>query len=536
MSDQERQPDPLYEWLYTRGKGKAEAESAADGDAEGSQPASSAPTRTDPAPAPPTARSEPSPPDADPASGTAGPRRGLRSMQARLSERRPRSTPPSQPSPPDAEAPPSSPPAPGDEGESAPEPTRALEAPPAEAPAEEHEPAATAGPAEAGTPAAPAGARRAFGGTYPAPPAAAPAEPRSGRSSTSRARPAGGSPPRTSPRWSPPPPTPPGGSPKGPSRRVVRRVITAVLLLLLAWLLFLIAVPVYAWTQVITKVDASPIGARPVDGPGRTYLLVGSDSRAGLTKKQEAQLGTGAAVGQRTDTILLLHVPSHGGPKVLLSIPRDSYVAIAHHGHNKINAAYAFGGAPLLVETVERATGIRVDDYVEVGFTGLVDIVNAVGGIRVCPKTSIVDPKAGNLHMRAGCQHINGQKALDYSRSRAFPKGDITREAHQREVIGAIGHQALSWSTLLPWKYWKVNMSGARAVRVGNNVSPISFGRFVWALTHTGKGTKRCVVPYSSLGTATSAGSAVIWNKAKADVLFRQIRTDRTRAINCPVQ
>ena len=104
---------------------------------------------------------------------------------------------------------------------------------------------------------------------------------------------------------------------------------------------------------------------------------------------------------------------------------------------NKINAAYAFGGPKLLVQTVEHATGVRVDDYVEIGFTGFVDVVDAVGGITVCPKTSINDPKAGNLKMKRGCQEVDGHTALDYSRSRAFPLGDITRAQHQREVIAA---------------------------------------------------------------------------------------------------
>lgn len=307
--------------------------------------------------------------------------------------------------------------------------------------------------------------------------------------------------------------------------------------LIAAWLVFLVVVPIYAWGKV-SKVDAQPSGARPPDGPGTTYLLVGSDSRAGLTPAQEHDLGTGAASGQRTDTIILLHVADGSGPNVMLSIPRDSYVSVPGHDQNKINAAYAFGGPKLLVQTVELATGIKVDDYVEIGFTGVVNVVDAVGGITVCPKTSIVDPKAGNLKMTAGCQRVDGHVALDYSRSRAFPLGDITRAFHQREVIAATGSQAASWQTVaFPWRYWNLNLAGASAVTVGDNVGPFGFAKFAWAMAHSsGPGTLRCVVPFSSLGTSTPVGSVVVWDKAKADAIFRDVQRDDTAAIHCQGQ
>lgn len=307
--------------------------------------------------------------------------------------------------------------------------------------------------------------------------------------------------------------------------------------MLAAWLVFLVVVPIYAWSKV-SKVDAEPAGARPPDAPGTTYLLVGSDSREGLTAEQKGDLGTGSAAGGRTDTIILLHVSDGSGPNVMLSIPRDSYVSVPGHDQQKINSAYAFGGPRLLVQTVELATGVRVDDYVEVGFTGVVDVVDAVGGITVCPKTSITDPLAGNLKMDKGCQDVDGHVALDYSRSRAFPLGDITRALHQREVIAATGSQAASWQTVaFPWRYWKLNTSGAEAVRVGDNVGPLAFGRFAWAMAHSGgPGTLRCVVPFSSLGTSTSVGSVVEWDKPKADAIFAAIQRDDTSAVHCQGQ
>jgi LCP family protein required for cell wall assembly len=370
----------------------------------------------------------------------------------------------------------------------------------------------------------PAAASPSFGGVYATP---APAVERhtEGRAS-----------PRTAPHPPPPSTRPPTqtATPGGGRRKRHKWWLRGVLIVVVAWLIYLIVVPIWAW-QHISKVDAEPDGDRPGDTPGTTYLLVGSDSREGLSKEQRGELHTGQAAGQRTDTVILLHVPAGDGPRLLLSIPRDSYVDIPGHGKNKINAAYSIGGPKLLVETVEDATGIRIDDYIEVGFTGFVDIVDAVGGITVCPKTAIDDPKAGNLKMRPGCQDVDGQTALDYSRSRAFSLGDITRAEHQREVITQVGKKAASWQTVvLPWRYWKVNHAAAESLRVGDNVGPIDLTRFAWAMAHTGgSDSNRCVVPYTSLGAQTSVGSVVTWDKKAAEQLFESIREDDTASIRC---
>lgn len=111
---------------------------------------------------------------------------------------------------------------------------------------------------------------------------------------------------------------------------------------------------------------------------------------------------------------MLLHTGS--GPNLLMSIPRDSLVPIPGHGTTKINAAYAFGGAKLLVKTIEQNTGIRIDQYVEIGLGGVVDIVDAVGGITICPTFDMRDRLAG-LNIKKGCQEADGVTALGYARS-----------------------------------------------------------------------------------------------------------------------
>jgi LCP family protein required for cell wall assembly len=306
-----------------------------------------------------------------------------------------------------------------------------------------------------------------------------------------------------------------------------------LLVLLVLWIAFLVAVPIWAWST-IDKVNASPAGERPADTPGTTYLLVGSDSRAGLSAEQRKQLATGDAAGQRTDTIMLLHVPDGSGPTLLLSIPRDSYVAIPGHSMDKINAAFSYGGPRLLVATVERATGLRVDDYIEIGFGGFVSIVDAVGGVQICPKMPMKDPRA-NLDIAKGCQPADGPTALGYVRSRyTDPTGDIGRAARQREVVAAVADKAATPLTaVLPWRYVSLARSGSSAVRIGDDVGPLELAKFAWAVAHVGSSGLTCTVPIGNAGALINGISYVVWNRPAAAKLFNAIAADRTDAVNC---
>src|SRR5690348_7331379 len=143
---------------------------------------------------------------------------------------------------------------------------------------------------------------------------------------------------------------------------------------------------------------------------------------------------------------MLLHRGSNG--TVLMSIPRDSYVAIEGHGRNKLNASYAFGGAALLINTVEQATGIRIDHYAEIGFNGFVGAVDAVGGVELCVPQAIKDPKAA-LNIKAGCQLLDGATALGYVRTRATAGSDFDRVERQRAFLSALVKKATSPATLV---------------------------------------------------------------------------------------
>ncbi len=315
--------------------------------------------------------------------------------------------------------------------------------------------------------------------------------------------------------------TTPPAPPRQRSRRRFRFGWVKAALVL--WLVFLVAVPLWAWSQV-DKVRTDPGGDRPPEQPGTTYLIVGSDSRKGLSREEQLDLGTGKAEGRRTDTIMLLHTGS--GPNLLMSIPRDSIVEVPGRGTEKINGAFAFGGPRLLVQTLENETGIRIDDYVEIGFAGFVNVVDAVGGIEICPKQAMKDPEA-NLDIKKGCQEADGKVALGYARSRKTSAlGDIDRARQQREVVSAVGKQAASpWSVLNPVRYVRLADSGSSSLRVGKDTSLLSTMRFAWAMTRvSGKDGLTCGVPIADL--------EVNWDRERADRLFKLIAEDRTEDVS----
>jgi LCP family protein required for cell wall assembly len=340
-------------------------------------------------------------------------------------------------------------------------------------------------------------------------------------------RPSSGGEPRvTAPTYEPPavpPISPPGREPGGgrpPRRRGgVKRWFLVVLLLLVAWLVYLVVVPLWAWTKV-EEVAFEPQGQRPDDQPGTTYLMVGSDSRAGLSAEERKKYGTGNATGQRTDTIMLLHTGD--GPNLLMSIPRDSLVDVPGYGTTKINAAYAHRGPRLLTKTIEENTGIRIDKYIEIGLGGLAGVVDAVGGIQICPTFDMLDPLA-NLDIKKGCQEADGEVALGYARSRhSDPRyGDITRVKHQREVVAAVGDEVLSpWTFINPVRYWRLWNAVPDFFAFGEGMGP--FGAARWALAMTNVDLS-CVVPISDL--------AVHWDPDRSQQMFDLIKKDQTADI-----
>jgi LCP family protein required for cell wall assembly len=327
-----------------------------------------------------------------------------------------------------------------------------------------------------------------------------------------------------------PTPSPNPTRPAAPSRHRRRSVLIGVAVVVVAWLAFMVWVPMHAWGAV-HRTDADPGGTRPAASKGYDYVLVGSDSREGLTAAQQRQLNTGSAsdvLGKRTDSIIMVHVPSGDGKPALISLPRDSYVPVPGHGHNKINAAYAIGGPKLLVKTIEGVTGVRIDGYVEIGFGGFASVVDSVGGVDICVKRAMNDPKAG-INLKAGCQTLDGPKALGYVRARySDPLGDIGRVQRQRQFLGAIMHKAVTASTVLvPWQFYGFSTAAGAGLTVGQDTSLRDVVRVLQAMRAVSDGQGLSLtVPVSNPALQTHVGSAVKWDTKRAQELFTAIKND----------
>lgn len=283
-----------------------------------------------------------------------------------------------------------------------------------------------------------------------------------------------------------------------------------------------------SWSEV-NKVDATPDGDRPADGKGRNVLLVGSDSREGMTREDRNRLGTGHddGGGARTDSILVLH--TGGGDSTLLSIPRDSYVEIPGYGMNKINTAFSIGGAKLLTQTIEQNTDLKIDGYMEIGFGGFAQVVDAVDGVDICVKNDMDDEQA-HINLKKGCQTLDGKNALGYVRARySDPEGDLGRAKRQREFLGALSSKMMTpANVLLPWRVHSLGTSTGDALTVGEDDSAFSTGRALWAFRGVSSGEGNSVtVPISNNNLPTPAGSAVQWDEEQSQQLFEDLREDR---------
>jgi LCP family protein required for cell wall assembly len=189
---------------------------------------------------------------------------------------------------------------------------------------------------------------------------------------------------------------------------------------------------------------------------------------------------------------------------------------------DKINVAFAEGGPALLAQTVEEATGLHLDHYVEIGFAGFGGIVDALGGVEVCPTEPINDPLAG-IDLAAGCQNLDGPDALGFVRSRATGRADLDRMVHQREFMAAMLHRAGSATVWLnPWRWYTVPHAAVSALTVDWDSHVWNLAHLGWAL-HGAVGT--LTVPIGEF-TWNDSGAVVIWDSAAADALFDALRAD----------
>jgi hypothetical protein len=186
----------------------------------------------------------------------------------------------------------------------------------------------------------------------------------------------------------------------------------------------------------------------------------------------------------------------------------------------------------LLTQTLEMHTGIRIDHYIEIGFGGFVGMVDAVGGVRTCIKKPVRDEKAG-LDLKAGCQVLNGEQALAYTRARqAFAGGDFARVKNQQELLAALMRKATAPRVLSnPVRIVPLSLRGAETLTIGSNDHLWNLPGFASALRDITQGHGvTMTVPVGGTGNAPGVGEYVKWDNARAALVFKALREDRSPA------
>ena len=281
----------------------------------------------------------------------------------------------------------------------------------------------------------------------------------------------------------------------GAPRRLARavRVLAAVLSVLVlagsgwGWYLGRVAEASVGRTDAIpTEGNADAQGGEHA-GQEMNLLLVGRDSRAGLTPEQQQELSTGDTEGLlNTDSMILAHLPADGSAAAFVSIPRDLYVSIPGHGKGKLNSAFGAGyndaegneaerdaaGARLLIQTISAVTGVQIDHYAEVNLLGFFNLSTIVGGVQVNLCEAVDDPNSG-ARFPAGVQTISGADALKFVRQRdGLPRTDIDRQVRQQVFLAGLIRNVLSQDLLLnPAKQREVIEQVGTSVTVDQGLS-----------------------------------------------------------------
>ncbi|SER72971.1 transcriptional attenuator, LytR family [Streptomyces sp. yr375] len=336
----------------------------------------------------------------------------------------------------------------------------------------------------------------------------------------------------------------PGGGPGGPGSAVTRGPRPAPnwrrrikwTAITVATVLVVTSVSTYFWadSKLRREVDLSKVIDRPEAGDGTNYLIVGSDSREGMSAAEKKELHTGSAEGKRTDSMMILHVGSNGD--TLVSLPRDSDVEIPsfvgsesgkiYKGtgrHVKLNAAYAEDGPELLVRTVEFNTNLRIDHYVEIGFAGFAKIVDAVGGVEITIDKAFKDKYSG-ADFQAGKQKLNGEEALAFVRTRhAFAASDLERTKNQQKFLAALAHEVATPTTVLnPFKLYPTLGAGLDSLIVDKDMGLYDLGSMFFAMkgVNGGDGTSM------NMPISGSTGGNLVWDKAKVKQLVSELNND----------
>jgi polyisoprenyl-teichoic acid--peptidoglycan teichoic acid transferase len=308
-------------------------------------------------------------------------------------------------------------------------------------------------------------------------------------------------------------------------RRLLPKILIGISVLLVAVIgagLWYAATIDRSVTQNINRgveLPTDPSSARPPKEAQETgtlnYVLLGSDSR------DPGNEGNG-----RSDTMMLVHLNAKRTKAYITSFPRDMYVTIPGYGKNKINAAFAFGGAPLAVRTLEDLTGVRMDHVVLIDFEGFIRLTEDLHGVTVMNKTAF---SSHGFDYPKGKITIAGEEALWFVRERhQLPGGDLDRAENQRNVIKAIVQKGLSAKVISdPATFTTFIGNVAKHLTVDNDLSDGEIRRTALSLRLSSKDIELLQAPISGFGTSRDGQSIDIVDTAKMAELSAALKNDK---------
>jgi LCP family protein required for cell wall assembly len=273
--------------------------------------------------------------------------------------------------------------------------------------------------------------------------------------------------------------------------------------------------------------------ASPLPTGSLNILVLGSDSRSG---KDNRALGGGDSSGARSDTAMVVHIDAGRTRATVVSIPRDTLVtrpscplasggstATAHQA--MFNSAYAVGGPVCAVKTAERLTGVRMDHYLEIDFSGFARLVDALGGVDVTIGQDIDDDKS-HLHLGAGPHHLDGTRALALARTRhgIGDGSDLGRIGLQQKLVRAVLEQIAGTDLLSdPVKLYRVANTVTASLTTDTGLDSLnelmSLGRSLEGLT-----ADRVETVMMPVVTAPSDPNRVVAKEPAADDLWTSLR------------
>ncbi len=314
---------------------------------------------------------------------------------------------------------------------------------------------------------------------------------------------------------------------RGTRSRVKRAIIvlSALVLLLVVGVAGFVGYLGYTVNDNVTHEALLPENRPPVTAPdgstvaetgyGTNFLVVGADTRPGDAG--------------RSDVIVLVHIPADGKTVNMIHFPRDLYVDVPGHGKDKINAAYAYGREPLLVQTMENLLKIRIHHVAKTNFEGFKAMTDAVGGVRVFAEEASSSGNAGPVAIRKGWNDLNGEQALAFVRERhALSEGDISRGRRQLAFIKALMLKATSPATVTnPLKIAKFTDAATQNLVLDQDLTIGQLRDYAVSLRNVrGSDVVFSTAPFTGFGTSPGGASIDIVDKKGMADLGEALRTD----------